>query len=148
MRKREGIQLKKKDRHQLESMVRTGKHGARTLTRCRILLLSDKNGKAKRNREIIEALGISPATLYNVRKRFLEEGINSIHDKPRSGQPRKFEGKAAAAITALACSSPPEGRVRWTLELLADRAVELKLVDSICPQSVRNVLKKMKSSRT
>lgn len=143
-----GIRLKKREREQLEKKVRSGEHSARTLTRCRILLLSDQKGKTKSNREIIETLGISPATLFNVRRRFLEAGLSSIYDKPRSGQPRKFEGKAAAAITALACSSPPEGRSRWTLELLANRAVELKMVETICPQSVRNLLKKTRSNRT
>lgn len=143
-----GIRLKKKERDQLERMVKLGEHKARAITRCRILLLADKKGKSKSDREIVEVLGVSPATVFNVRRRFRQEGISSIHDKPRSGQPPKFQGKPAAAITALACSTPPEGRSRWTLELLADRAVELKIVDSICPQSVLNILKKTRSNPT
>lgn len=146
--KKAGIRLKKKERNELERVVRAGKQSARSITRSRILLLSDQNGKPKSNREIIEALGISPATLFNVRKRFFKEGMASIHDKPRPGQPLKFSGRVAAAITALACSSPPEGRSRWTLELLGDRAVELKLVESIHPQRVHEILKKTRSSRT
>jgi len=136
------IQLKKRERQQLEGIVQKGKQRARTITRCRILLLADKNTKGLSNREIVEALSVCSATISNVVRCFNQEGLESIHDKPRSGQPPKFQGRPAAAITALACSTPPEGRSRWTLELLADRAVTLKIVDSICPQSVHNILKK------
>lgn len=148
MEQKHRIRLKKKERHQLEKVVQSGKHNARQITRCRILLLADRNTKGKRDSEIVEALGVCLATVHNVRRRFCQEGIASIQDKPRPGQPPKFQGKPAAAITALACSTPPEGRTRWTLELLADRAVELKIVDSICPQSVLNILKKTKSNPT
>lgn len=142
------IQLKKRERNQLGKVVQSGRHDAREITRCRVLLLADRSSKGKSDREIVEALGVCLATVHNIRRRFCQEGFSSIQDKPRSGQPPKFRGKPAAAITALACSTPPEGRTRWTLELLADRAVELKIVDSICPQSVLNILKKTKSNRT
>lgn len=142
------VQLKKKERHQLEKMVGSGTHNARQIARCRVLLLADKNTKKKSDFEIAEALGVCLATVRNVRRRFFQDGMDSIHDQPRSGQPSKFKGKPAAAITALACSTPPDGRSRWTLELLADRAVQLKLVDSICRQSVHNILKKTRSNRT
>lgn len=148
MRQKYGIQLKKRERNWLEKIVRSGRHSARPITRCRILLLADRNSKGKSDSEIVEALGVCLATVHNIRRRFCQGGISSIQDKPRPGQPPKFQGKPAAAITALACSTPPEGRTRWTLELLADRAVELKIVDSICPQSVLNILKKTKSNPT
>lgn len=142
------LQLKKKDRQQLERIVQKGRQKARTITRCRILLLADQNTKSLSGREIVKVLSVCPATVWNVVKRFRQEGLESIHDKPRSGQPPKFQGKPAAQITALACSRPPDGRSRWTLQLLADRAVQLKLVDSICQQSVHNILKKTRSNRT
>ena len=142
------IQLKKRERCRLEKIVRSGQHNARQITRCRILLLADRNAKGQPDSAIVNALGVCLATVRNVRRRFCQDGVVSIEDKPRSGQPSKFKGKPAAAITALACSKAPDGRSRWTLELLANRAVELKLVESICPQSVHNILKKTRSNPT
>jgi transposase len=89
------------------------------------------------------------ATVYNVKRRYLSGGFASaLTDKPRSGKPRQIEGTARAKITALACSSAPDGRARWTLRLLADKAVELGFVESISHQAVKEILKKTLSSRT
>jgi hypothetical protein len=89
------------------------------------------------------------ATVFNVKRRYLSEGLTAaLHDKPRSGKPPSIDGVARAKITALACSAAPEGHARWTLRLLADRAVELGIVSAISHNTVKEVLKKTASSRT
>jgi transposase len=83
------------------------------------------------------------ATVGRIRQRFVEEGLEAaLKDRPRPGQRRKLSGKQEARLIALACSSPPQGRARWTLRLLADKVVELGLTESICHETVRQVLKK------
>jgi transposase len=142
------VQLNTKERERLLGIIRSGKHKARKITRCRILLMADgPNGKT--DKEISDALNVCLATIFGLRRRYSQEGLESaISERPRSGQPPKFKGKAAAKITAIACSTPPTGQAKWSLRLLADRAVELKLVDSISHQSVSNILKKTSSNRT
>lgn len=142
------VQLSAHERERLQGIIRSGKHKARKITRCRILLLAD-GPDGKKDQEIADALNVSLATIFGIRRRFSQEGLESaISERPRSGQPPKFKGRAAAKITAIACSTPPAGQAKWTLRLLADRAVELKIVDSISHQSVSNVLKKTNSNRT
>lgn len=142
------VQLGAHERERLQGVIRSGKHKARKITRCRILLLAD-GPDGKTDQEIADALNVSLATIFGIRRRYSQEGLESaISERPRSGQPPKFKGKAAAKITAIACSTPPAGQAKWTLRLLADRAVELKIVDSISHQSVSNVLKKTNSNRT
>jgi transposase len=142
------VQLSAHERERLQGIIRSGKHKARKITRCRILLLAD-GPDGKTDQEIADALNVSLATIFSIRRRYSQEGLESaISERPRSGQPPKFKGKAAAKITAIACSAPPAGQAKWTLRLLADRAVELKIVDSISHQSVSNVLKKTNSNRT
>jgi putative transposase len=142
------VQLSTKERELLLGIIRSGKHKARKITRCRILLLADgPNGKT--DQEIADALNVSLGTIFGIRRRYFQEGLEAaISERPRSGQPSKFKGKAAAKITAIACSSPPAGQAKWSLRLLADRVVELKIVDSISHQSIRNILKKTSSNRT
>jgi transposase len=136
------VQLSELERLRLQKIVRSGQDKARKITRCRILLLADEaNGKT--DEEISDALNVCLATIFNIRRRYFQEGVErAIGEGARSGQPPKFKGRAAAKITAIACSKPPQGQARWSLRLLADRAVELKIVDSISHQSVRNILKK------
>lgn len=146
--KRHCIKLNKQERKKLQEIVQSGEDKARKITRCRILLLADK-AKGKTDEEISDALGVCLSTVCNVRRRYSKGGLErAINEMARPGQPPKFGGKVAAKITAIACSKPPEGRARWTLSLLADRIVELDIVESIAPQSVANVLKKTNSSRT
>jgi transposase len=142
------VQLSAHERDRLQGIVRSGKHKARKITRCRILLLADgPNGKT--DQKIADALGVCLATIFNIRRRYALEGLErAIHEGARSGQPPKFKGRAAAKITAIACSTPPAGQAKWSLRLLADRAVELKIVDSISHQSINNILKKTNSNRT
>ena len=139
------IYLTKENRQELESLIRSGASSARTQTRARILLLTDENQKKKkRTVEIASALMCSLPTITNIRKKFVEGGLeNALYDQPRSGAIPKITGEIEAQLTLLACSAPPEGRVRWTLQLLADQLVELKLLDSISDVAVMHRLKKM-----
>ncbi len=140
MKKQYQIQLTDEERKELKSLVESGRRLAKKITRARILLLADTG---KTDKEIAESLQICIATVQKVRKRFFnEKSLGSLEEKPRSGKPPKLAGITAAQITALACTDPPEGRKRWTLRLLADRAVELEFVDSISHEGIRKLLKK------
>ena len=142
------VQLSAHQRVRLQGIIRSGKHKARKITRCRILLLAD-GPKGKTDEGISDVLDVCLATIFNIRRRYSQEGLErAIGEGTRSGQPPKFKGRAAAKITAIACSTPPDGQARWTLRLLADRIVELKIVDSISHQSVSNILKKTNTNRT
>lgn len=142
------VQLSARERDRLQGIIRSGRHKARTITRCRILLLAD-GPSGKTDQEIADALNVCLATIFNIRRRYAVEGLErAIHEGPRSGQPPKFKGKTAAKITAIACSTPPAGHAKWSLRLLADRVVELKIVDSISHQSINNILKKTNLNRT
>ena len=140
MPKQHRVKLKQKDRTRLQQLVSKGKERARVITRCRILLLADKG---KKDGKITNALGISLNTVRQVRQRYAQEGLEAgIRDRARPGAPLKFSGKQKAQITALACSKAPEGRGRWSLRLLADKIVELELVDDISYKTVERTLKK------
>ena len=142
------VQLSKADRQELETLIRSGETGARTQTRARILLLSDENQKKKMGtKEIASALLCSLPTITHIRQKYVEGGVeNALYDQPRPGAAPKITGEIEAQLTLLACSAPPEGRVRWTLQLLADKLVELKLLDSISDVAVMKRLKKMNLS--
>jgi len=140
------VKLKKHARQYLQKIVESGEEKARKITRCRVLLLADKS---KTDQEISDALNVCLATIFNIRRRYSQGGLErAISEEARSGQPPKFEGKSMAKITALACSKPPEGRAKWSLRLLADRVVELDIVETISHVSVHNILKKTNSSLT
>lgn len=146
MKQKNWIKLKTKERKYLKDLVSKGKEKARKLTRCRILLLSDeKNGDSA----IMKALQIARNTVREVRQRYVVEDLEAaINERPRPGSPSIFSGKQKAKITALACSNAPEGRNRWSLRLLADKAVELKMVDNISHMDVGRILKKTKLNHT
>lgn len=142
------VQLSEQERSRLQKIVRSGKDKARKITRCRILLLADE-AVGKTDKEISDALNVCLATIFYIRRRYSQEGLgHAIGERTRPGQPPKFKGRAAAKITAIACSKPPEGQARWSLRLLADRVVELKIVDSISHQSISNILKKTNLNHT
>ena len=146
MKKKNIIKLKKQARTELKRIVNQGEEKARTITRSRVLLLADKG---KNDSQIMEALCIARNTVREVRARYVRNGIEAaIHEKDRPGAPKKFSGKEEAKITALACSMPPEGRSQWSLRLLADKAVELKLVNKISFKTIGLLLKKTNFSRT
>ena len=141
--------LNGKKRSELNRLVNSGTHKARTITRARILLLSDESpkgisrGMGKTDREIIGVLGVSARTVASTRQRYVEEGIEgSLNEKPRSGKPPKLTGRDEAKLAVIACSEPPEGRVRWSIRLLTDKLIELDIVDSISRETVRQYLKK------
>ena len=148
MRTKYHIHLSKENRQELETLIRSGESSARTQTRARILLLTDESQKKlKGTEEIASALMCSLPTITNIRKKFVEGGLeNALYDKPRPGAIPKITGEIEAQLTLLACSAPPAGRSRWTLQLLADKLVELKLVDSISDVAVMHRLKKMNLS--
>ena len=134
------IDLKAEEREQLQQLIRKGKTSARSITRARILLLAEAG---QSNQAIVTALQTSLSTVKRVRRRFVEEGIeDALYDRPRPGVARKLDGRQEALLVALACSEPPEERVCWTMQLLADRLVELGEVETISDETVRRVLKK------
>lgn len=140
MSRRTEIQLTSEDRKELIHLTRKGKTSARKINRARILLMSDEG---KPDGEIREALGISQTTIWRTRKRYLEGGLDwSLNEQPRPGAPPKLDGKQEAFLVALACSDAPVGRESWTMQLLANRLVELGVVESISDETVRLVLKK------
>jgi transposase len=127
-------------------MTRSGKIPAKKFLHARVLLLCDagEHGDPWKVADVAAALGITARTIEHLKQRFVEEGLESaLVRKPRT-KPRKvtFDGAFDARITALACSAPPQGRTRWTLRLLADKAVELKIADSISAMTVQRSLKK------
>jgi transposase len=144
MAKKYIVELAADEWDHLRDVVRRGKQSARRITRARILLLADEG---RTDEQIWIALQIGKCTVERTRQRFVEEGLEAaLSERPRPGQPRKLNGKQEALLVALACSDAPKGRQTWTMQLLADRLVELKVVDSIADETVRRVLKKTTSS--
>lgn len=146
------VTLTTEERHQLRDRIAAGKAAAPTLTRARILLKADaaQGGPAWPDERIAEAVEVSVATVERLRQRFVEQGLEAALGRKKQDRPSracKLDGRAEARLIAVACSAPPEGRQQWTLRLLADRLVELEIVDTICHETVRRVLKKTRSSR-
>ena len=138
------VSLSEDEREYLAQLVRKGKPSARKVSRARVLMLADAG---KTDEEIRAVLQTSVSTICRIRTRFVEEGLDqALTERERSGAPRKLEGKQEAYLLALASSSPPAGRDRWTLQLLADRLVELSVVPAISDETVRLRLKKARSS--
>ena len=138
------VNLADEDRAYLNRLIRRGKTSARSLTRVRILLMADEGYS---NKEIVEILKTTKPTIVQIKKRYSQEGLDSaINEKPRSGAPIKIDGTIEAQVTLIACSEPPEGRSSWTLQLIADKLVELEVVDSISAMSIQRTLKKVKPS--
>ena len=146
MKARNRVKLKPKDRKLVKQLISKGTEKARKITRCRILLLAHEG---QSDPQIMEALKVARNTIRSVRWRYVQEGLEAaINARPRPGAPKKFTGRQKVKITAIACSEPPEGRSRWTLRLIADRVVELEMVDNISHQTVKRILKKTNLSLT
>lgn len=144
MRKLHVVRLRQEERGRLVSLTQKGVLPARMLRRAHILLLSDEGRK---DAEIAAALNCSVATVERTRKRFLQAGLEpALKEKPRPGAVPRLDGRAEAHLVALACSVPPEGRQRWTMQLLAGRLVELQIVEAVSDETVRRTLKKTRSS--
>lgn len=146
MHKRYRVRLVDEERAYLESLVSAGKAAARTLSHARILLKADEGpaGPGWADAAIAEALEVNRSTVERVRQRCVEEGFDAaLRPRPsRQVRLRKLDGAQEAQLVALACSPPPNGRDRWTLTLLADKLVELEVVDRISYESVRRTLNK------
>jgi transposase len=139
-RKRQFIKLSKADRSSLTKILTKKETSAREQTRARILDLLALREHPER---IAQLLNVGMGTVYNIQKRFLAEGLpKALTDKPRSGKPSVIKPEAKAKLTALACSEAPAGHARWTLRLLADKAVERGFVESISHMEVGRILKK------
>jgi len=153
MKKKYPVILNESEREQLKSLIAAGTAPARKLTHARILLKADQSpeGPGWVDEAIAEAVETSQPTVSRVRKQYFEEGLEAALNRraPNREYHRKLDGEQEAHLVALACSEPPEGRARWSLRLLADRLVELEVVDEeISYQTVRRTLKKTPSSRT
>jgi transposase len=142
-KKKYHVTLSLKEREELEHLLRRGQTSARKLTRAHILL---KAAAQQTDDTIAQALGVGIATVERTRQRFVEEGLGALSERPRPGAAPKLDAKAEARLIAEACSPAPEGRQRWTLQLLADRVVTLQLADAYSDESVRRVFKKTTSS--
>ena len=138
------IELDEEERAFLETFVKKGTGKARTIVRANVLLLADKGYRTK---GISEIVGLHRRTVWRIKRRYLEEGLESaLKDKPRPGQTKKWREKHEAEIIALACTSPPKGRKRWTVRLLRDELQKKPGFEGINRESVRLVLKKAKQS--
>ena len=147
------VTLSKEEREELEAMTRRGKIQARRFINARALLLCDAGaqGPAWNVADVAAALGVSSRSIEHLKKRFVENGLEAaLARKPRDKPPRdvKFDGAFEARLIALACSEVPEGYRRWTVRLLADKAVELNFAESVSHMSVQRVLKKTNFSLT
>ena len=141
------VTLTKQERQNLSALTRNGKTGAKIFIHARALLLCDAepDGTAWKVTDIAEALGVTSRTIEHLKQRFVEEGLEAaLRRKPRTRPPRDivFDGAFEARLIALACSDAPEGRQRWTVRLLADKAIELNFASSVSHMTVQRVLKK------
>ena len=150
--KRYVVKLSDEERERLNTLIRAGKHPARQLTKARILVKADASeiGEGWRDCEIAAALDTSVDTVARTRQQLVEEGFDAVlvrKHSPASARPRIFDGAAEAKLIALACSKPPKGRKRWTLQLLEEQVVELKIVDRASDNTIGRTLKKTFSGR-
>ena len=145
--KRYFVNLSKEEKEELQTLISSGKSRARVQTRARVLLLCDKHPKCS-DKKVAEALLCSVPTVERTRKRCVEESFeNALYDKKRNRvYERKLDALAEARLVTLACSTPPEGRSVWTMQLLADELVALNVVDTLSDETVRRTLKKMNLS--
>lgn len=138
------LKLSVEDRRAVESFRRKGLHNARALARANILCALD-DGIAEA--QIMAVLNISRTVIWRTRSAYIEAGINfALHDAPRTGQPQKYATDVEAKVTALACSTPPDGRKRWTISLLTQAAQHDAEMACISPETVRRMLKKTASN--
>lgn len=143
------VRLSTEERAELEAMVKRGKGSAHRIRHAQILLHSDENAHKQTVAEIATLLHCNKDTVCAVKKRLVEQGMPAaLERKPRNTPPdaRLFDGEAEARLVQLACSTPPEGRARWTLQLLSDRVVELNIVPHCTANTIHEVLKKTNSS--
>ena len=146
------VTLTAEEAEQLQALVAKGKHAAAKVVNALILLNCDETqarGRRRSSQEIAEVLQVSPRKIDRIKRRFVEEGLEvALNGVPSQREyEHKIDGEVEAHLIALSCSAPPSGHARWTLRLLANRAVELDLVEALSHETVRRVLKKTNSSR-
>ena len=146
------VTLTPDERLRLHGLIAAGKGAAKKLAHARILLKADAapDGPGWSDGRIADAVEVSPDTVARVRERFVERGLEAALVRKKQGKPsreRVLDGRAEAKLVALACSAAPGGRAVWTMQLLADKLVELKVVGSVSDETVRRTLKKTRSSR-
>ena len=150
MNKKYLVRLSKSERSLLREMVRKGKSAAYKIKHANILLKVDTNGADWSDEKTAEAFGCHSNTVRNVRQRLVEQGFEAALERSKQEQPSRekiFDGKQEARLIATSCSTPPQGRAAWTLALLANRMVELKIVEMVSPSTVGRTLKKTNYSR-
>jgi transposase len=145
------VNLTEDERKDLKELLNKGRIAARKQTHARILLQCDESGEnpVKKDQEVAEVLNTSIRSIERVRQRFVEEGLESALN-PKSQQchrSKKLDGAAEAFLVATACTEAPAGRAEWTMQLLADKLVECRIVDSISDETVRQTLKKTHLNR-
>jgi transposase len=139
------VDLTEEERGDLLKAIHKGKAAARKVTRAHVLLQAAEGAT---DEAIAQSLHLGISTVHRTRQRFVDEGLlAALSERPRSGSPLTLTGKQAAFLVALACSTPPAGRCRWTLQWLADRFMELRPIEAISRESVRRILKKTTSNR-
>jgi hypothetical protein len=152
MAKKYRVTLSAAERDELVALISKGKAAARKLAHARVLLQVDESeiGVMGTDEQVAQALNLSRRTVERVRERFVEQGFSAalLPQPSMRRYERSLDGAAEARLIALACSAPPEGKQRWTLRLLAEQAVELKIVEAVSHETVRQALKKTNSSRT
>ena len=141
------VRLTEEERVSLQRLVSAGKAAARKILHAHVLLQADEgpDGPAWPDTQISEALSVHPNTVAGIRERFVEQGLAAALNRKKQDRPSrlpKLDGRAEARLLAERCGPPPQGRKRWTLQLLADRLVALHVVDEISYETVRRTLKK------
>ena len=153
MKKKYPVTLTEVQREQLKSLIAAGTAPARKLTHARILLKADQSpdeGPGWLDEAVADAVEVSQPTVARVRKQYVQEGLEAALNRrpPNREYQLKLDGEQEARLVALTCSEPPQGQARWSLRLLADKLVELEIVEEVSYQTVRRILKKTPSSRT
>ena len=141
------VRLEAKARGRLEQLVRVGKAAAYRIRHANVLLAVDESeaGPKLKDAQAAEAFGVAVRSIESLRKRFVEEGLEAALDRKKQVCPsieRMFDGEKEAKLIAIACGAKPEGRARWTLELLAERVVALKIMEHCSPQTIMRTLQK------
>jgi hypothetical protein len=145
MKQRYFVNLTEDERRELKLIVKKGQTPVSRLKHAQILLNADQNGPNKTDQEIAEYINCHPQTVFNTRKKYCENGLDSALDRKHREKPPIepiIDGKKEAQLIALACGEPPDGHSRWTFKLLSERMVELEIIDSVSPKTIERVLKK------
>jgi transposase len=143
------VRLTEEERNQLKEIITKGKKVAYKIKHANILLKTDTDGPTWQDEAIAQAFSVHLSTVGCIRKRFVEQGLEAALGRKKQEKPSReptFDGVSEAHLIALSCSKPPEGSSRWTLRLLADKVVELEIVDKVSYETVRQTLKKTNSS--